>query len=240
MNLDVLAVSPHPDDVELGCSGTLIQLVDKGYRVGVAELTQALLSTGGDPVTREHESDAASKEMEIHRKYQFGLKEGNLHPTNENIYRLATLIRRTRPYLLFAPYFEDRHPDHCAASELAKAACFWAGVGKYGDNQPPHRPHRLVYYYLHWEGPVSFIVDISATFDRKLKAIRSYHSQFFAMPSDRSMTYISRPEFLEKIINRARYYGSKIGAEYGEPFFTREENRVEDVMTWANDQGVVG
>ena len=87
---------------------------------------------------------------------------------------------------------------------------------------------------------MSFIVDISSTFDRKLKAIRSYHSQFLTMPGDRSMTYISRPEFIEKIINRARYYGSLIGAEYGEGFYVREMQKVDNLMEWADAQGVVG
>lgn len=240
MNFDVLAVSPHPDDVEIGCSGTLIHLIDEGYRVGIVELTNAVLSTGGDSIIRNAEAEASRLVMGAQKRFQMNMKEGALFLNTENIYRLVSLIRETRPYLVLIPYFDDRHPDHSAASQLMRAACFWSGVSKYGDNQAPHRPHRLVYYFLHWEGPISFIVDTSATFDRKLQAIRTYHSQFLTMPSDRSMTYISRPEFLEKIINRARNYGSQIGAEYGEAFYVREVNRVDNLMTWADTQGVVG
>ncbi len=239
-NVDILAVSPHPDDVELACSGTLIQLIDKGYRVALVEMTDALLSTTGDPVTRQVEAEAARKIMGVHERYQLGLKEGSLTPSGENLYRMVSLIRQTRPYIILSPYKEDRHPDHSATSQIVQTACFWAGVPKYGDNQAPHRPHRLINFFLHWEGPVSFVVDISSTFDRKLKAIRAYHSQFLAQPADRSYTYISRPEFLENIINRARYYGAQIGAEYGEAFHVRETLRVDDIMTWANIQGVVG
>jgi len=240
MNFDVLAISPHPDDVELACSGTLIYLIDHGYRVGLVELTTAMLATGGDHLTRSQEAEAATKVMGIHKRFQLNMKEGSLLPDTANLYKLTGLIRQTRPYLIMSPYKEDRHPDHSDTSKLVQAACFWSGVSKFGDTQPPHRPHRLIQYFLHWEGPVSFVVDISSTFDRKLKAIRSYHSQFLAHPADRSLTYISRPEFLEKIINRARYYGSLIGAEYGEPFYVHEMNRVENLMAWADTQGVVG
>jgi LmbE family N-acetylglucosaminyl deacetylase len=141
---------------------------------------------------------------------------------------------------MLSPYHEDRHPDHSATSELVQAASFWAGVARFGDSQPPHRPHRVLNYFLHWEGPAAFIVDISSTFDRKLEAIRCYHTQFLTSPEDRSMTYISRPEFLEKIINRARNYGSQIGSEYGEAFYLREPQRVDNLVTWADMQGVVG
>lgn len=240
MNFDVLAFSPHPDDVELGCSGTLIHLVDAGYRIGLVDLTKAMLATGGDPLARGEEAHNAQEIMGITKRFQMDFKEGNLAAENANLYRLVSLIRELRPHLVLAPYHDDRHPDHSAAAKLIKEACFWAGVSKFGDNQPPHRPHRIISYFLHWEGPVSFVVDISSTFDRKLKAIRAYYSQFLALPGDRSLTYISRPEFLEKIINRARYYGSLIGSEYGEAFFVRETARIENIMDWANLQGIVG
>ena len=240
MNFDILAVGPHPDDVEIGASGTLINLVDRGYKVAIVDLTKAALATRGDPLTRGKEAEQASKIMRVHQRYQLDLKEGSLQPTVDNIYKLITLIRAVRPYLVIAPYHQDRHPDHSSASRLVHAACFWSGVSKYGDSQPPHRPHRVIYYFLHWEGPASFIVDISSSFDRKLQAIRCYHTQFMGAPDDQSMTYISRPEFIEKIINRARNYGSQIGAEYGEAFYSPEPQRVEDLMSWAKMQGIVG
>lgn len=240
MNYDVLAFSPHPDDVELGCSGTIINLADEGYKVGMVDMTNALLATGGDPLTRCEEAKAAQEIMGVTKRIQLDFKEGNLLTDHANLYRLVSVIRETRPHLVFAPYFEDRHPDHAASARLIKDACFWAGVSKFGDNQSPHRPHRLIYYFLHWEGPVSFVSDISSSFDRKLKAIRAYYSQFVALPGDRSLTYISRPEFLEKIINRARYLGSLIGSEYGEAFYVRETTRIENIMNWSNEQGIVG
>lgn len=240
MNSDVIAFSPHPDDVELGCGGTVIQLIDQGYRVGLVEVTSAKLSTAGDPLIRDKEAQNSHKVMGINDRIQMNMSEGALGPTNKNVYKIVKLIREKRPYIVLAPYPEDRHPDHSDVGKLIQAACFWSGVSKFGDNLPPHRPHRIINYFLHWEGPVSFIVDITSSFDRKLSAIRSYHSQFLTLPGDRAMTYISRPEFLEKIINRASYYGSRIGAEYGEPFFVKEITRIDNLMTWAEMQGIIG
>ncbi len=240
MNFDILAIGPHPDDVELGCAGTLINLVDSGYKVGIVDLTEAMLSTRGDQLSRFEESNSAFRIIGATERFQMDFYEGSLLSDRYNINRLVSLIRKTKPHIVLAPYWDDRHPDHIDASRLIQTACFWSGVSRFGDDQSPHRPHRIIYYFLHWVGPVSIIVDISASFDRKLQAIRAYYSQFLVHPGEREMTYISRPEFLEKIINRASYYGSQIGSEYGEPFFVRENIRVENLMSWAGVQGIVG
>lgn len=246
MTFDVLAIGPHPDDVELSCGGTLISLVDRGYRVGVVDLTDAKLSTRGNVELRRKEADNAAEIMGVSERFRLGMSEGSLETTTSNIMPIVKTIREARPQIILAPYWSDRHPDHVDSSKLIQAACFWSGIAKYGDIEadndllPPHRPHRIIYYFLHWEGPASFVVDISSSFDRKLKAIRAYQSQFFARPSEDPVTFISRPEFLEKVINRARYNGSLIGAEYGEPFHSREMNRIDDVVSWTDSQGVVG
>ena len=215
MALDVLAFGSHPDDVELGCGGALINLVDRDYKVGIVDLTEALLSTHGNQETRRREARDGCEIIGAEERIQMGFFEGSLDNKSAYLYKLVSVIRRYRPLLVFAPWKEDRHPDHGDTSKIIHEAVFWAGVAKYGDNQSPHRPHRVINYFIHWEGPVSLVVDISGCFDRKLKAIRAYRSQFLPQPGSGRMTYISRPEFLEKLISRARYYGSKIGAEYG-------------------------
>ncbi len=240
MTLDVLAVGAHSDDVELGCGGTLINLGDNGYRIGIADLTDAVLASRGNDETRRRETKDAAEIIGAVERFSLGFHEGSILSGTNNLHELVSLIRRNRPHVILAPYWEDRHPDHIDASRLVHSAVFWAGVTKFGDNQSPHRPHRVLYYFVHWDGPVSLVVDISSTFDRKLKAIRAYRSQFLPQAGSDKMTYISRPEFLEKIISRARYYGSQIGAEYGEAFHLREMNRVEDIIKWAGEQGVVG
>jgi len=240
MALDMLVVGPHPDDVELACGGTIITHTDKNYRVGIVDLTDAAMSTRGAPDTRAHEADTAANLMGVTERIRLGFKEGALECKVENLYPLVSVIRSTKPQVVLAPYWDDRHPDHGDTSRLVQNACFWAGVPKYGDNQHPHRPQRVLFYFLHWMGPVSMVVDISNTFDRKLAAIRAYHSQFYARPGDSAFTYISRPEFLEKVINRARYYGGLIGAEYGEPFHVRDMHREPDLIEWVNRQGLTG
>lgn len=240
MNFDVLAFGAHPDDVEIGCSGTLINLTDQGYKIGIADLTDARLSTRGDQVSRGEEAGNASEILGLSKRFRLGFSEGSISTGKNNLYRLVSLIRHTKPHIVFAPYWEDRHPDHIDASRLVHSAVFWSGVTRYGDMQPPHRPHRLIYYFLHTIGEVSFVVDITSVFDRKLKAVRAYKSQFLPQPGDTQLTFISRPEFLDNLISRARNYGSQIGVEYGEPFYVREMNRVDDIVSWSEGQGVVG
>ena len=240
MILDALAIGAHSDDVELGCGGTLINLTDSGYRVGVVDLTEALLASRGTEEARESESRDASEIIGITERFRMRFHEGSILSGPDNLNSLVTLIRQTKPHLIMAPYWDDRHPDHVDASRLVGKAVFWSGVTKYGDTNPPHRPHRILYYFVHWDAPPTIIVDISATFDRKLRAIRAYRTQFLPQAGSDKLTYISRPEFLEKIISRARYNGSLIGAEYGEPFYVKENLRIEDIMKWADEQGVVG
>lgn len=203
-------------------------------------MTKALLSTHGDQDTRHREARDGMEIIGAEERIQLGFFEGSIDVNSDYLNKLVSLIRKFRPLLVFIPWHEDRHPDHGDASKLIQKAVFWAGIAKYGDTQSPHRPHRVINYFIHWEGEISLVVDISACFDRKLKAIRAYRSQFLPQPGSGRMTYISRPEFLEKLISRARYYGSLIGAEYGEPFYVKEMNRVEDLMKWAGEQGVVG
>jgi len=142
--------------------------------------------------------------------------------------------------LILAPIFEDRHPDHGDASTLVQKAYFWAGTAKFGDDQAPYRPHRVAFYFCHREGPYSMVVDVSDTFEVKLDSVRAYRSQFSLDAGETANTYISRPEFLDRIINRGRYYGMQIGVAYGEPLYAREMHRIPDLMKWTEDQGDVG
>ena len=234
MSFDALAIGAHPDDVELGCGGTLIGLVDRGYRVGLVDLTDSRLSTRGEPKTRMKEADDAARIIGAAERFQLGFQEGSIQSGHGNLEALVALLRRTRPQVVLAPYWEDRHPDHVDTSRLVQSACFWAGVPRYGVRDSPHR---LVYYFSHWVGLVSQVVDVSAAFDRKMQAVRAYRSQFQTESSGEAATFISQPEFLEGVISRARNYGSLIGAEYGEPFHVREMNRTDDLIAWARSQG---
>jgi len=240
MTCDVLAVGAHPDDIELGVGGTLALLAKQGYNHVLVDLTRAGLSTRGDIVTREVEAGEAARVLGAKERRNLELFEGSLLTDPNGLYRLVSAIREFRPRLILAPYFEDRHPDHGDASTLVQKAYFWAGAEKFGDDQPPFRPERVAYYFCHREGPFSLVVDVSETFETKLESVKAYHSQFSLQPGESPNTYISRPEFFDRVINRALYFGTQIGVKYGEPLYVRETHRVSDLMKWTEEQGDVG
>jgi bacillithiol biosynthesis deacetylase BshB1 len=239
VSYDMLAVGAHPDDLELGVGGIIAALTAAGKRVLMLDLTRASLSTRGDPETRSREAAAAARILGADRE-NLDMIEGTILTNPDNLYQLVSLIRRTRPRLILTPYFEDRHPDHANTSKLVQEAYFWAGVAKWGDAAPVHRPNRVAYYFCHYEGPASMVVDVSATFERKMESVKAYRSQFTVGEGERPNTFISRPEFMDRVIARAKYYGYQIGAEYGEPLFVRETHRVTDLLAWNDMQGHTG
>lgn len=232
MQLDVLAFGAHPDDVELTCAGTLIKLVSIGYSCGVIALTSGEKGTMGSPEERRTEFEAASKVMKLSIHKILPLPDGNIEVTLENKIRVIREIRALRPKIVFLPYWEDRHPDHTHASNLIGEACFLSGLKKVETGQEVCRPRKLIYYMCHYEFEPSFVVDVSDYFEKKLQAIRAYKSQFYSVEADNIKTFISTPQFLEGIITRAKYYGSRIGVEYGEPFLIRETIEIADPVSF--------
>jgi len=243
--LDVLAIGPHRDDLELSCGGTLVRLRRLGYRVGMADLTAGEMGTRGTAEERAAEAVRAARVMGISYRVNLGLPDGNVQPTAEATDALIRLIRATRPALVLAPHpDEGRHPDHGVAGRLVPDAAFRAGLKKWETGQPHHRPLRVVHYMMHTIFAPTFIVDVSDEWPTKMEALRCYHSQL-AVPgaSDKGeQTYISSPEFLEMIEARGRFYGAQIAATYGEAFFQREVIRIDDPMTLvaASVEGIAG
>ncbi len=227
IKLDVLAVAAHPDDIELTCAGTLIKMAKKGYKTGILDLTRGEVGTRGTVEERDKEAAESAKIMELSARENASLPDGQLVPDWETKMVLLKALRKYRPKLWLIPCTEDRHPDHGAAGQAAQAAAFLAGLRKIDTGQEPFRPTWTLYYFCRWEGQTSFVVDVSNEFDTRLKAIKAYRSQFDA-ESEGQKTFISRPQFLESIIARAKYYGSKIECSYGEPFYSRESLRVDD------------
>ena len=227
MELDALAFGAHPDDVELTCAGTLIKLQSKGYSTGVVSLTRGELATRGDTRTRLKEANAAARIMGVTTHGVLELPDGNLGSTPEQKMTVVQEIRRLRPEIVFAPFWQDRHPDHANASDLVREASFLAGLSKIDTGQEPHRPNRVIFYACRYEFQPSFIVDVSEFHNRKMEAVRAYKSQF-AGGGRGPETNISRPEFLEAIEVRGRQYGAYIGVEYGEPFLVKEPLKLED------------
>jgi bacillithiol biosynthesis deacetylase BshB1 len=217
--LDVLVIAPHPDDAELGMAGAILRMIDEGSRVGVLDLTDGEPTPHGSPELRARETAAASAVLGLTWRQNLGLVNRRLEATLEARAHLAGVIRQVRPKWLFAPYWEDAHPDHVAATQLVEAARFWAKLTKTDLPGVPHYPERILYYYCvhlrHVPRP-AVVVDISPYWKRKLAAIECYRSQFIeGRPPD-------SPTFLDRLRDQAAYWGWAIGTDYGEPFASRE------------------
>jgi bacillithiol biosynthesis deacetylase BshB1 len=219
-DLDVLVIAPHPDDAELAVGGTILLLKSQGMSVGVLDLTDGEPTPHGSPEIRREETLAATHILGIDWRGNLGLPNRLLQPTLQARGLLAGVIRDLRPRLLFAPYWDDAHPDHVAASQLVDAARFWAKLTKTDLPGAPHYPQRILYYFtlhLRLHAKPSFVVDITPQIDAKMQAIACYRSQFI---EGRPTT---PPTILDDLRDRARYWGWAIGAGYGEPLLCREE-----------------
>jgi bacillithiol biosynthesis deacetylase BshB1 len=218
--LDYLVIAPHPDDAELGVGGTIFVLKGQGARVGVLDLTDGEPTPHGSREIRRAETESATQILGLDWRGNLGLPNRSLTADLEARERLAGLLRQVRPRYLFAPYWEDAHPDHVAASELVDAARFWAKLTKTNMPGTPHFPERIFYYFtvhLRIHPRPSFVVDITAHIEAKMRAIACYRSQFI---EGRPTT---PPTIVDDLRDRARYWGWTIGTGFGEPFLSREE-----------------
>jgi bacillithiol biosynthesis deacetylase BshB1 len=218
--LDYLVVAPHPDDAELGAAGAILLLKSQGASVGVLDLTDGEPTPHGSREIRRREADKATALLGLDWRDNLGLPNRSLLADLDARARLAGVLRKTRPRILFAPYWEDAHPDHVAASALVDAARFWAKLTNTDLPGEPHYPQRIIYYFsvhLRLHVRPSLVLDITAHIDAKMRAIACYESQFITGRP------VEPPTFLDDLRDRARYWGWTIGAGYGEPFLCREE-----------------
>jgi len=231
MQLDSVAFGAHPDDIELFCGGTLIKLGSKGHKIGVISLTQGELGTRGSPEIRSQEFQEGATLLKLSTHKMLDIPDGDVAVNWENKLKIIREIRTYQPAVVFAPYWKDRHPDHENTSNLVREAAFLSGLKKIETDQQAHRPYKVIYYPCWFEFKPSFVVNITDCHDQKIKAIQAYRSQFDHPDKSEfgdEETLISRPEFLEKITTRDRYYGSSIGTTFGEPFLVREPLRLDD------------
>lgn len=218
--LDYLVIAPHPDDAELGVGGTILLLRARGAAVGVLDLTDGEPTPHGSPEIRRRETEEASAILGLSWRGNLGLPNRRLENSLEARARLAGVLRQLRPRYLFAPYWDDAHPDHVAASALVDAARFWAKLTRSDLPGEPHFPRRIFYYFsihLRLHPRPSFVLDVSPYLDDKMRAIACFRSQFL---EGRSTT---PPTLLDDLRDRARYWGWAIGSHYGEPLVCREE-----------------
>jgi bacillithiol biosynthesis deacetylase BshB1 len=230
MQLDVLAIGVHPDDVELCASGALMMEKLKGKRVGVVDLTQGELGTRGTPELRAVESVRASAIMRLDARENLGMADGFFKVDEAHQRLLIRAIRKYRPEVILANALADRHPDHGRAGQLIAESCFLSGLRKVetfdddGKPQEKWRPKYVFHYIQDRYYTPSFVYDITPVFERKVEAIRAYSSQFFSTEysEDEPQTYISTPEFLDSIIGRHRMFGKMIGVPYAEGFISEK------------------
>ncbi len=230
--VDLLAIGPHRDDVELLCGGTLIKESRNGHRTAILDLTQGEMGTRGSAELRAREAEAAAEVLGVTVRRNLELPDAAIENTPATRLRLARVIRELKPRVVIAPAPRGRHPDHRVTSQLVRDACFLAGLAKLDAGTAPHRPLKVLHAVAYREDHVkpTFVVDISDEFETKLEAIRCYGSQFDGALQAGEVYPTGEPLY-DVVRHQAAHYGSLIRCRYGEPFFTYETMRVTDVLS---------
>ncbi len=231
MKLDLLAIAPHPDDVELTCGGTMIKMAQAGYRTGILDLTRGETGTRGTPETRLKEAARAGKIMGIKARRNLGLPDAHLKVTDEYKAAIAAVIREFQPNTVILPYWEGRHPDHYTAATLAYEACFVAGLKNYPLEGEAFRPFKILYAAAYADVRPTFAVDITRQYDRRRRAILAYASQFRPPKKERrSKVVLPLDDLEQRMGHQARDYGRMIGVKYAEGFVVKEVLQTDDVV----------
>ena len=228
MKVDILAFGAHPDDVELGCGGTIALSIAQGKTVAIVDLTQGELGTRGDVQTRKSETKIASDVLKIYNRENLKLKDGFFENNLENQLVLIEIIRKYQPNIVLCNSRRDRHIDHGKANQLVNDSCFLSGLNKIetidqnGKNQTSWRP-QLILEYIQWnEVKPDIVINITGYLDKKIEAVRAYKSQLFDSKNNKNNTPISTENFLNSVKYRAQNLGRLIGTEAGEGFTSRQ------------------
>jgi N-acetylglucosamine malate deacetylase 1 len=211
MKLDVIAFGAHPDDVELFAGGTLAKMAALGYAVGIVDLTRGETGTRGTVAVRLQEALKAAGILKAKIRENLGLPDGEISVTSVARNKIIRVIRKFRPSLVLTHHWDDRHPDHANASRLVSDAVHHAGLAKIKTGQECFRPETILYFKLPAGARPSLIVDVSEFAEQKMKAVRCHRSQLFNPKSGKPDTYLSQPDFLERVDCIHSYYGALIG-----------------------------
>ena len=227
MKLDILAFGVHPDDVELGCAGTIMAAIDQGKKVGIVDLTRGELGTRGTPATRTQEAAAAANIMGVNIRENLDMADGFFANDEAHQRKIISIIRKYQPDIILANAPEDRHPDHGRSAKLVSDAAFLSGLRKIetmhdGSAQNAWRPAYTFHYMQDRFIQPSFVIDITKYMDRKIEAVLAYGTQFNSADTSEPQTYISSPQFLETVKARALMMGKRIGVGYAEGYITEK------------------
>ena len=228
--VDLLFVGPHPDDVELSAGGTVAALVRAGHTAGMLDLTRGEMGTRGTPASRTREARLSARALGAAFRLQLDCGDGGLRTGREEELAVIAVIRAARPRLVFAPFPVERHPDHERGGRLATEAAFYSGLRRLAPETAPHRPQAVIYYLQNYMQTPSFIVDVTASWKQKMRAIAAYKTQFHDPKSKEPRTVLSDPDFLPMIEARARHFGAMIGSRFGEAFVTIQPPRIDDPL----------
>lgn len=231
MKLDLLAIAPHPDDVELTCGGTMLKMAQTGYSTGILDLTRGETGTRGTPATRLKEAERAGRLLGAKVRRNLGLPDAHLRVCDEFKAAIAEIIREFEPNTVILPYWQGRHPDHYTAATLGYEACFVAGLKNYALPGEAFRPFKIIYAAAYADVRPTFAVDITKQYDGRRRAILAYASQFNPPKKDRrSKVALPLDELEARMSDTARHYGRMIGVKYAEGFVVKEVMQADDVV----------
>lgn len=238
MKVDILAFGAHPDDVELGCGGTIAKMISEGKTIAIVDLTRGELGTRGTEETRKKEAAKAAEILKISARENLEMKDGFLQNSEDYQMRIVKMIRKYKPEIVFANAIDDRHPDHAKGAKLVSDACFLSGLVKIeseyeGEKQEVWRP-KHIFHFIQWkEIEPDFVIDISDFMDKKIESCLAYSSQFYDPNSQEPVTPIATKDFLESLTYRAQNLGRLSGCEYAEGFTS------EKMIALKNFEGIV-
>ena len=235
MKLDVLAIGSHPDDVELGCSGTLIKEIKRGKKVGIIDLTQGEMGTRGTIETRFQEATDAGKIIGVSIRENLKMRDGFFQNNEEHQLKLVPIIRKYKPEIVIGNILEDRHPDHGRGGWLIYDSCFLSGLRQVktkdenGNEQEKWRPKMLLHYIQDRFYEPNIIIDVTDVWEQRLQSVKAYKTQFFNPDLNEPQSYISNPDFLDSITSRARLLGKRIGVKYAEGFISKKSIGIQNL-----------
>lgn len=236
MKLDILAFGSHPDDVELGCSGTLAKEISKGKKIGIVDLTRGELGTRGTAETRDSESKEAAEILGAEIRENLGFADGFFRNDQEHQLKVISILRKYKPEIVLCNSIKDRHIDHGRGSDLVSHSCFLSGLVKIetkdqdGNNQQPWRPKHVLHYIQWMDLTPDLVVDISGFMEKKMEAVLAYKTQFYDENSKEPETPISSKNFSDSLIYRARDLGRLVGVEHAEGFTVEKYVAVNSVF----------
>jgi bacillithiol biosynthesis deacetylase BshB1 len=232
-HVDLLVFGPHPDDLEIGLAGTIAKHVDLGHRVGLCDLSAGEMGSNGTVDERLAEADEAARVLGASWRLNLRWPDRALGADPDHVRSAAKLVREARPRTVALPYWADRHPDHEEASRVLTAAVFNAGLRRYDAGAEPWRPSATVYYFINDSVPPSFVVDVSAQYDRKRRALECHRSQFTPAAPGAVETRLTSPLFMQLVESRDAQFGAQAGVRYAEGLVVRTPLLVEHLLTQA-------